>query len=69
MSPIWLQLLGLAVQLAPTLEQEIQNDINQHWGKDHVQQVVQGVNDLQKIVTAVGTAAQQAGVSAAPKAP
>ena len=58
MPPVWLQLLALAIQAAPTVVSQIQNDINQHWGKDHVQQVLQGAGDLQQIASTVVQVAQ-----------
>lgn len=61
MAPVWLQLLALALQTAPTVISEIQNDISQHWGKDHVQQVLQGANDLQHLANTVAQAAASSG--------
>lgn len=53
MNPFSLSLINIlvhALAAAPAISQDISDAFSAHWGKDHVQQAVQGVNVLQKII-------------------
>lgn len=56
--PPWLVALNLALQLAPSVESEIEAAVTEHWGKDHVQQVVQGLGHLNNIINTVASVAE-----------
>lgn len=47
---------GLAA--APAIEEDLRAAFSAHWGKDHVQQAVQGVQFLSKLVNDVASALQ-----------
>lgn len=59
MPPLWLQLLSLGLQAAPSVETEITDAVSQHWGKDHMQQIQQGLGVLSALTNAVNSTAQQ----------
>lgn len=57
MPPVWLQLFALALQGAPAVMSEVESALNDHWGKDHTQQVVKGAQYLAQLASTVSAVA------------
>jgi hypothetical protein len=67
--PVWMQALSLFLQTAPAVEGEIAAAMQQHWGKDHVQQIAMGASVLTQVAgTVASVVAAQGGPAPQPAA-
>ena len=68
--PVWMQALSLFLQTAPAVTLEIEQAVQDHWGKDHTQQIVKGAGVLAQVASTVqAVAAAQSGNAASPPPP
>lgn len=62
------QLIFSLLSAAPTVVKEIEDAINQHWGKDHIVQAQKGLEALTQVVGTVGAAIEAGTSSSVPSA-